>query len=93
MRVVHTSKRFKVLKHHKDFIVVKHNNFVYKEHGHFKTLYSAREFINIVEKGELPNSTYYRECALRVLGVDEYSKLKPKKVRIKRKTYEKSKIN
>lgn len=78
MRVVYVSKRFKVLKGKYDYIVVKHNNNFYTEHGHFQKLYNAREFINIIEKGLLPKNEYYLKCAMRLLNTHELEELKVK---------------
>lgn len=79
MKVVYVGKRFKVLKSKYDYIVVKHNNNFYNEHGHFKTFYGARKFVKLIEAGVLPKNEYYLECASRLLNDDELYKLKHKK--------------
>lgn len=76
MRVVYVGRKFKVLRSKQDYIVVRHNNNFYNEHGHFKKLYGARECINLIEKGVLPKNEYYLQCAMRLLTADEFEKLK-----------------
>lgn len=79
MRVVYIGKKLKVLKNNRDYLVVRIDNDFYNQYGHFKKLYSAREFIGIIESGELPRCEYYLECARRVLTEEEFNSLKIRK--------------
>ena len=81
MIVVYTGRKLKVLKSKRDYLVVRNDKGIYGQHGHFNRLYSAREFIGIIESGELPRCEYYIECAKRVLTQEEFNSLRVRRTK------------
>lgn len=69
-----------------DYIIVRLSN---NHHGHFVRESSAYDLIDMLCKGKLPKSEYYRTCAQRLLTDSEFkslrSKVKPKYVNQRRR--------
>lgn len=77
-KVIDTVGKYKILQTRNDF-VVRNTELEYKKHAHFKKSKDIYKFINIISKGLLPKSSYWREAARRLLSEDEYEKLRDKR--------------
>lgn len=69
-----------------DYIIIRLSN---NRHGHFVRESSAYDLIDMLCKGKLPKSEYFRDCAKRLLSDSEFkslrSKIKPKYVNQRRR--------
>ena len=77
-KVVDTKGKFKILQTNRDFII-RNIEGKYKQHSHFQKLNDIYKFINIINKGLLPRSKYWKEAARRLLSVEEYGQLRDKR--------------
>jgi len=77
-KVIDVKDNFKILQTGKDFIIA-NTNLEYKNHAHFKKLNDIYKFLNIISKGLLPHSKYWKEAARRLLTQEEYSNLRDKR--------------
>lgn len=77
-KVIDIRDNFKILQTGRDFIVA-NTHLKYKNHAHFRKLKDIYKFINIINKGLLPRSFYWKEAARRLLSVEEYGQLRDKR--------------
>jgi hypothetical protein len=58
-----------------DYVLIRLSN---NTHGHFRHEKGCYDLINLLVKGILPSSAYYRVCAKRLLTADEFAQLRDK---------------
>ncbi|WP_432400972.1 hypothetical protein [Wukongibacter sp. M2B1] len=77
-KVIDVKGVFKILETSRGFVVA-NTDLEYKNHAHFRKLNDIYKFLNIISKGLLPKSPYWREAARRLLSVEEYESLRDKR--------------
>jgi len=74
MRVIDNIGKFTLARTQHNYIVINTEE-DYKHHSHFKTENGARTFLELIGKGLLPRSRYFKEAARRLLCSEEYKGL------------------
>ena len=77
-KVVYCSRDYKVLKCHKDYVLVNLKG-EYENHGHFEKEKTCMSLIKWMRKGTVPKKPYLRQSVL-IISTDEKYK---EKVRVK----------
>lgn len=73
VKVIDNIGRFTIAQCSKDYIVI-NNELEYCNHSHFRNYNGAKKCVELIRKGLLPRSRYFRIAAKRLLG-DEYEDL------------------
>lgn len=69
-RILHMHNEYMVIEEYKKGVVLINTAGQYKNHGHLKSLKTAKMMIKLVERRIVPKSDYLRTTALRV-SIDE----------------------
>lgn len=77
-KVIEIKDNYKILETSRGFVVA-NTNLEYKNHAHFRKLSDIYKLINILNKGLMPISKYWREAARRLLTEEEYESLRDKR--------------
>lgn len=77
-RVISGKGKFKILQTSKDYVVVNTEG-VYKQHSHHQNRRSAEKLIILLQKGLMPKSEYLKVSAKRLLGEEDFNKLRGKR--------------
>lgn len=77
-KVIDIKGKFKILQTNRGFVISNIEG-KYKQHSHFQKLSDIYKFIDILNKGLLPKSRYWKEAARRLLTEEEYDQLRDKR--------------
>ena len=72
-RIIYADDKYKILKNYSGCVLINKKG-KYKNHGHFRKKETCFLMIKLMEKKEVPKSSYLRESALRISLDEKYKK-------------------